>query len=85
MNHLALTLSAEEPDVTTISLAPGVVDTQMQSEVRTNHVSLMDEKDATRFVELHRDGQLLKPEQPGNVISRLVLTAPEDLSGKFLR
>jgi NAD(P)-dependent dehydrogenase (short-subunit alcohol dehydrogenase family) len=30
LNHLAMTLSVEEPDVTTISIRPGVVDTEMQ-------------------------------------------------------
>ena len=34
LNHLATTLSVEELDITTISLRPGVVDTEMQTEVR---------------------------------------------------
>ena len=34
MNHLALTLSTEEPDVTTMAIRPGVVDTEMQREIR---------------------------------------------------
>ena len=85
MNHLALTLSVEEPEVTTVSIRPGVVDTDMQREVRTVYASSMVEKDAARFNSLHKEGGLLKPEQPGNVMARLVLSAPNGLSGKFLR
>lgn len=43
-----------------------------------------DEEDAARFAELKATGGLLKPEQPGHVMAKLVLDAPKDLSGKFL-
>ena len=68
----------------TISVRPGVVDTEMQREIREMHNSVMDESDAARFAELKKTGGLLKPEQPGNVVAKLVLDAPKDLSGKFL-
>ena len=77
MNSLAMTLSAEEPDVTTISIRPGMVDTEMQRELREVH-------NAERFVQVHQEGKLLKPQQPGNVMARLVSGAPKDLSGKFI-
>jgi NAD(P)-dependent dehydrogenase (short-subunit alcohol dehydrogenase family) len=79
-----MTLAVEEPDVTTVSIRPGVVDTEMQVEVR-GHNSLMDEKDAEKFKTLFETGKLLKPEQPGNVMARLAVEASKDLSGKFLR
>jgi hypothetical protein len=44
----------------------------------------MDEQDAARFAELKATGGLLKPEQPGHVMAKLVLEAPKELSGKFL-
>jgi len=53
MNHLALTMKAEEPSIMS-------------------------------FKGLPQEGKLLKPEQPGNVMSRLVLDAPPELSGQFL-
>ena len=84
MNHLNLTLAAEEPSLTCLSIRPGVVDTQMQSDIRNVHSSLMDEKDVARFQTLHQEGQLLKPEQPGHVIARLALNASRQLSGRFL-
>ncbi|RDW66920.1 NAD(P)-binding protein-6 [Coleophoma crateriformis] len=85
LNHLALTLKAEEPDITTISVRPGVVDTEMQVEIREKHVELMDATDATKFRGLHADGKLLKPEQPGHVMAKLAVSASADLNGKFMR
>ena len=84
MNSLNMTIAVEEPDVTSLSIAPGVVDTQMQQELRDQHSSSMDKKDAARFHDLHKDGALLRPEQPGNVMARLILNPPKELSGSFL-
>ncbi|KAF9740113.1 hypothetical protein PMIN02_006377 [Paraphaeosphaeria minitans] len=84
LNHLALTLSIEEPDVTTISIRPGVVDTEMQREIRELHNTTMTEIDAAKFAGLKKDGGLLKPEQPGHVLAKLAVAGDKDLSGKFL-
>ena len=84
LNHLAATLAAEEPGVTTVSIRPGVVDTHMQVEVR-GYNTVMDEKDTKKFKSLHEEGKLLKPEQPGNVMARLAIRGEKELSGKFLR
>ncbi|XMA19095.1 hypothetical protein WAI453_011886 [Rhynchosporium graminicola] len=83
MNHLGGTLANEEPLITTVSVRPGVVDTEMQIEVRS-HDTVMDSKDAAKFKSLHEEGKLLKPEQPGNVMARLAIGAEKHLSGKFL-
>ena len=85
MNHLALTLGVEEPDVTTIAVRPGVVDTDMQRDIREVHSASMQEKDVARFIQEHKEGTLLRPEQPGHVIAKLALDGPRELSGKFLR
>ena len=79
-----MTLATEESDVTTVSIRPGVVDTDMQVEVR-GHNTVMDPKDVQKFKSLYEDGNLLKPEQPGNVMARLAVEAEKGLSGKFLR
>ncbi|KAF2226478.1 hypothetical protein BDZ85DRAFT_256226 [Elsinoe ampelina] len=84
INHLAATLSVEEPDVTTISLRPGVVDTEMQRAIREQHSESMDKKAADHFANLHGTGKLLKPEQPGHVMAQLATDGPKDLSGAFL-
>jgi hypothetical protein len=79
-----LTLAAEEPDVTSVAIRPGVVDTDMQKEVR-GHAHIMDAQDSEKFKSLHETGKSLRPEQPGNVISRLAVSAEKELSGKVLR
>jgi len=85
LNHIALTLAAEEPDVTSISIRPGVVDTSMQRELREIHNAVMDKKDVEKFSSMKTDGKLLRPEQPGHVIAKLSLDGPKDLSGQYLQ
>lgn len=85
LNHLAMTLAVEEPDITTISIRPGVVDTEMQREIREVHHTSMDKKDVEKFAGLKTNGGLVKPEQPGNVMAKLAVQASKDLSGKFLK
>ena len=85
LNHLAMTLAVEEPDITTISLRPGVVDTDMQRDIRDIYQEHMDYKDREKFSSLYKTGQLLKPEQPGHVIAKLVLAGTKELSGQFIR
>jgi NAD(P)-dependent dehydrogenase (short-subunit alcohol dehydrogenase family) len=83
LNHFALTLSIEEPLITSIAVRPGVVDTAMQKAIREEHSQKMDPKDAQKFAALHTRRQLLKPEDPGHVIARLVLHGQKDFSGQF--
>lgn len=84
LNHLAMTMASEEKDITSIAVRPGVVDTEMQRDIREKHNTAMDAGDAKRFAELKSSGSLLKPEQPGHVMAKLVLDAPAELNGKFL-
>lgn len=84
MNHLALTLGAEEPDITSVSIRPGMVDTEMQRELREDHVNNLEAEVHAKFTGVHKEGKLLKPEQPGHVMAKLVLDAPSSLSGRFL-
>lgn len=84
INHLAMTLGNEEKEVISIAIRPGVVDTEMQRDIREKHNSVMDEKDAARFAELKKTGGLLRPEQPGHVIAKLAMSPKKELSGKFL-
>lgn len=84
MNHLAMTLASEEKDITSIAIRPGVVDTEMQRDIREKHNTAMDASDTKRFAELKSSGGLLQPEQPGHVMAKLVVNPPAELSGKFL-
>jgi len=84
LNHLVSTLAVEERTITSIAVRPGVVDTQMQFDLREFHGKHMDDRDRAKFLELKTDGQLLRPEQPGHVIAKLVLEATAELSGRFI-
>lgn len=85
VNYLALALAQEEPDVTTVSVRPGMVDTEMQREIREDHEHADIPADAfARYRDAYKNGKLLKPELPGHVMARLVLDAPKELSGRFI-
>ncbi|KAI1618054.1 short-chain dehydrogenase/reductase [Exophiala viscosa] len=84
INHLTLTLKNEEPEVTTVSIRPGVVDTAMQGDIREKFLKNMDEKDQVKFSTAKKDGKLLPPNKPGEVIAELAINADEGLSGMFL-
>ncbi|EHK99095.1 putative Uncharacterized oxidoreductase [Glarea lozoyensis 74030] len=60
LHHLTMTLNVEEPDITSISVRPGVVDTDMQKVVR-GHSTVMDAKDAEKFKTLHESESALGP------------------------
>ncbi|KAK4511464.1 uncharacterized protein ATC70_012679 [Mucor velutinosus] len=82
INHIANTLSVEEPEVTTIAIRPGVVDTAMQDLIRAEGEQGMKE-DHAKFIELHRTGKLVQPEDPGHVLVALANSPPQELSGKM--
>lgn len=82
MNSLARTLAAEEPEVTTIALRPGAVDTDMQSVLRLSQT--IPPADTQFFKDLHSANKLVKPEDVGYTIASLSLRATPDLSGQFV-
>lgn len=44
----------------------------------------MAAKDNDKFLGLHQAGKLLRPDQPGHVMARMVLEPPTELSGKYI-
>ncbi|KAJ3219614.1 hypothetical protein HDU67_000102 [Dinochytrium kinnereticum] len=85
LNMLGGCLAVEEKDIITVSLRPGVVDTEMQTKIREPaHASSMTADAHANFVKLFDDKKLLSPDVPGSIISRLALNAPKDLNGIFL-
>ncbi|ODV59147.1 NAD(P)-binding protein [Ascoidea rubescens DSM 1968] len=89
LNHLCGTISNEEKanGIRTISVAPGVVDTQMQDDIRGRLGEKgMSLKDLKIFQELKKDGKLLDPKVPGKVLGNLALMGiEEELNGVYLR
>lgn len=87
LNHLVGTVEREEGSngVVAVAVRPGVVDTEMQRGIREVHGAGMDQGDLAKFKGLKKDGGLLRPEQPGNVLGRLAVEAEGELGGKFFR
>ena len=84
MNQFARQLAVEEPSITSIAVRPGVVDTDMQRQLREVHSAVMAEKDNEKFLGLHQAGKLLRPDQPGHVMAKMALDPPKELSGKYV-
>ncbi|KAL6820835.1 hypothetical protein J3E69DRAFT_340054 [Trichoderma sp. SZMC 28015] len=84
INSIASHLAIEEPDITSITIGPGRVDTDMQATLRLKGKDTMDEKQYQSFVDAFQQGTLLKPEQPGTVIANFVANPSRELSGKYL-
>jgi len=84
LTHLTRLLAAEEPTITTVALRPGVVDTVMQTQIRTEGPDVMTPARTTHFQQLKEKGQLLDPAVPAGKLAWLALEAPPDLSGVFL-
>ncbi|KFA73481.1 hypothetical protein S40288_08194 [Stachybotrys chartarum IBT 40288] len=84
LNSISSHIAAEEPEITSVAIAPGRVDTEMQALIRSSGKDTMDKAQYDNFVEVFEQGKLLKPEQPGNVIAKFAADPTKDLSGKFL-
>ncbi|KAK1990499.1 short-chain dehydrogenase [Colletotrichum falcatum] len=85
MNHLSAHLAVEEPEITSIAIGPGRVDTAMQKLIREAGSGHMAAEDHASFVSAFDKGELFRPEQPGNVMARFVVRPQHDLSGKYLK
>ncbi|KAH8661933.1 short-chain dehydrogenase [Xylariales sp. PMI_506] len=85
LNHLCAHAAVEEQEITSIAVSPGKVDTNMQQLIREQGGAAMAPALHASFVDEHASGKLLKPEQPGGVIAKLVQNAPTGLSGKHFR
>ncbi|KAL7413106.1 short-chain dehydrogenase [Mrakia frigida] len=89
MNSLCRTLANEEPEVFSIAIRPGVIDTDMQADIRLRGEQHMAPDAYAKFKGLHTSGALLPPAWPGYVLASLAFnpkTAREQqLSGKFVQ
>jgi NAD(P)-dependent dehydrogenase (short-subunit alcohol dehydrogenase family) len=84
MNSFARTLANEEPDIVSVAVRPGMVDTGMQSVLREIGASEMHPHEHQIFLDVHSSSKLVKPEQSGHVLASLAVSASKDLSGKFV-
>lgn len=82
--HLTRVVAAEEPAVTSVSLRPGAIDTEMQADLRQVDADAMPDASRRRFKRLKQEGQLESPEVPARTIAWLALHAPGEWSGEFI-
>lgn len=87
LNSYVRSLALEIPGIRTIAVAPGVVDTQMQTDIRlTLGPQGMAPEALKRFTDLKNNNQLLDPRVPGTVYAKLVLNGiPNELNGAYVR
>ncbi|EGO01955.1 hypothetical protein SERLA73DRAFT_177619 [Serpula lacrymans var. lacrymans S7.3] len=85
VNSLCRTLSKEEPNIVSLALAPGKVDTDMQAILRSTGAAHMTKEDHDVFVNVHKEGQLVNPHDVGYAIASLCLRAPLSMSGQYVR
>jgi len=83
LNHFTAVLAEEEPDIIAISVKPGVVNTDMQTFLRTEGPYVMPEETAAFYRNLHDQNMLEPPEIPARSIAWLSLYAPYEMSGEF--
>ncbi|KAK4194287.1 putative oxidoreductase [Triangularia verruculosa] len=85
INHLSKHIAVEEPDITSVAVSPGRVDTDMQKELREKGKAEMAPKDHEAFRKEFEQGTLVRPEQSGGVIANLAVSAKPELSGNYFR
>lgn len=86
LNHLIGSIALENPDVSAISIAPGVVATEMQKDIREKFGKNMTPESLQRFVDLHTNDQLLHPDVPATVLVNLAVKGwSEKMDGQYYR
>ncbi|PVH21079.1 hypothetical protein CXQ85_000044 [Candidozyma haemuli] len=86
VNHLVQTLVAEDKEVNAISIAPGVVDTSMQEDIRNKFGANMTPESLKKFVDLHENKGLLPAEVPANLLVNLATKGwGSSLNGGYYR
>lgn len=84
LNHFTRILAAEEPQIITLAVRPGVVDTTMQETLRRLGPEKMPPDQARYYQALKERGELEPPQVPARSIAWLALSAPHWMSGAFL-
>lgn len=86
LNHLIQSVAAENPGIHAISVAPGVVDTSMQVDIREKFSANMNDEMLKKFADFKKNNQLLPPEAPAALMVNLATREwASDLNGKYVR
>ncbi len=84
LNHFTAVLAAEEPDITALAFRPGIVDTDMQADIRTQGQGVMPPDLHAKFLAYQREGRLQPPEVVARPLIAVALHAPHAWSGRFV-
>ncbi|CCK73491.1 SDR family oxidoreductase NDAI_0G05080 [Naumovozyma dairenensis CBS 421] len=87
LNSFAMSVASERPKIKTITVAPGVVDTQMQVDIREKFgPESMTRESLERFTDLYNEKKLLDPIIPATIYAKLAIRGiPDELNGKYVR
>lgn len=77
-------LAVEEPDITSVSISPGRVDTDMQRLIRESGDE-MDQGERATFAKAHEDGILGSPEGVARIYASFVTRPERGLTGRSLK
>jgi NAD(P)-dependent dehydrogenase (short-subunit alcohol dehydrogenase family) len=77
-------LAAEEPMITAVSVLPGILDTDMQAQLRKNSRLGMSREQTQYYRDLKDNGRLAPTRWAARSIAWLSLKAPPEFSGKCL-
>ncbi|KAJ2570418.1 hypothetical protein IW140_002318 [Coemansia sp. RSA 1813] len=83
LNMITACIAVEEPNIVTLAIGPGTVDTDIQTVIRDAGEEAMHPAEHAKLKELHATGGLLPPEKPAHAIVKLALRAPIEISGMF--
>jgi len=83
LNMFIEALAKEEKDIISLSLRPGVVETDMQRTLRDKGEGPMG-NDHQKFKSLHEEGKVLAPELPARAFADAAEHASIALSGQLL-
>lgn len=82
--HMTKVVAEEAPEVTAVSLRPGVIDTEMQEQIRRRGHEGMESGRHEYFRRLKQEGGLEPPEVPARAAAWLALHAPREWSGELV-
>jgi NAD(P)-dependent dehydrogenase (short-subunit alcohol dehydrogenase family) len=83
LTHLTHVLAEEVPEITTLSVRPGVVNTDMQTHLRREGRTSLKPDQFSYYDNLKKNNQLEPPEIPARSIAWLALFAPRSMNGEF--
>jgi NAD(P)-dependent dehydrogenase (short-subunit alcohol dehydrogenase family) len=73
INMLTRALAEETPEIVSLALRPGVVDTAMQAAIREKGRQACRPSVTSALCKYHERGELLPPERPGRALAVLAL------------